>query len=160
MKTLPCVRGKNRRFSGIGLIKVYLIGSIVLVFENRQKVLYHSTLPVLCSMFSFLCVYKIYYICYRVPGLGWMGWLGQQPGTNQVANPRSRDGPHNCRNKFQYYKCQNSTSHGHSFFKLFQFFSNHTSLIVMIFTELQLSNYLKRPTLELFGFVKAPVLGF
>ena len=31
-------------FFGIALIKIYLIGSIVLIFENRQKVLNHSNL--------------------------------------------------------------------------------------------------------------------
>ena len=35
---------KSRRFSGIGLIKIYLIGSIVPIFKNHQKVLNHSTL--------------------------------------------------------------------------------------------------------------------
>ena len=40
--------GKNRRFSGIEILKVYLVVSIMPVFENRQKVLYHSTLS--CSI--------------------------------------------------------------------------------------------------------------
>ena len=31
-------------FFGIALIKIYLIGSIVLICENRQKVLNHSNL--------------------------------------------------------------------------------------------------------------------
>ena len=34
------------RFSGIGIIKIYLIGSLGPVFESLQKVLYHSTLVV------------------------------------------------------------------------------------------------------------------
>ena len=47
-KTLPCVslsqaRCPIRRFSGIELIKIYLIGSKVPVFKNRQKILQYIT---------------------------------------------------------------------------------------------------------------------
>ena len=42
---MPCeCTAKVSDFFGIGLIKIYLIGSIVPIFKNRKKVQYHSTL--------------------------------------------------------------------------------------------------------------------
>ena len=49
-----------RRLFGIELIKIYLIGSNVPIFENRQKVLNHSTLlprQIFLQRIGPLCVY-------------------------------------------------------------------------------------------------------
>ena len=45
-----------RRFSAIGHTQIFLVGSIVTVFENHKKAIYHSTLYVLKHISTKVCI--------------------------------------------------------------------------------------------------------